>query len=70
MEDSSIASEVQFLRNFEVSLNSLNKIALKYEEIYNQQESKENTVDYGEIKTFAEAGFEVAKMLDVLDNFL
>lgn len=69
MEDSSIASEVQFLRNFEVSLNSLSKIALKYEEIYNQQESKENTVDYGEIKTFAEAGFEVAKMLDVLDNF-
>lgn len=69
LEDSNIASEVRSLTNFQESLASLNTIAIKYETIYDQHEPKESTVDYGEIKTFAEAGFEVAKMLNVLDNY-
>lgn len=45
----------------------MNNVAIKYEKIYEHLLNQEDQVD--EIKVIAEAGFEVAKLVDILDHY-
>lgn len=67
LEESNINYEFKFIKNYRNALEDLNKIAIKYEAIYESISTIND--DCCEIKTFAEAGFEVAKLIDTLDNF-
>lgn len=68
LEDTSIASEVRFMKSFKSATENLETIVRKYEEIYDDTKDIPDS-DYREIKTYAEAGFEIAKMIDALENF-